>query len=78
MITLYSTHCPKCNVLKAKLDQAGINYFEENDVKKMTKKGFLSAPMLEVDGNVMNFKESMEWIGVVGNSTKCEDCVIGR
>ena len=78
MITLYSTHCPKCNVLKAKLDQAGVNYFEENDVKKMTDKGFLSAPMLEVDGNVMNFKEAVEWVNTIDNGMECKDCAIGR
>lgn len=85
MITLYSTHCPKCNVLKAKLDQAGINYFEENDVKKMTKKGFLSAPMLEVDERVMDFGEAIKWLGehksgtdlgVVG-ANECASCRVG-
>lgn len=62
MITLYSTHCPKCNVLEAKLKQNDIEYTEENDVKKMRKMGFLSAPMLDVDGNVMDFGEAVKWV----------------
>ena len=30
-ITLYSTGCPQCKVLKAKLDQAGIKYNTVSD-----------------------------------------------
>ena len=60
MITLYSTNCPKCKVLEAKLDQAGISYLKETDVKKMTEKGFLSAPMLETDdGKILDFSEAL-------------------
>lgn len=62
-IVLYSTHCPKCNVLKSKLNQKGINYEEVNDIKIMREKGFISAPNLEVDGVVYDFKEAVKWIG---------------
>ena len=33
MPTLYSTGCPKCQVLKKKLDTAGINYTIESDIE---------------------------------------------
>lgn len=62
-VVLYSTHCPKCNVLESKLNQKGINYEEINDVKIMREKGFMSAPNLEVDGVVYDFKEAVKWIG---------------
>jgi predicted DsbA family dithiol-disulfide isomerase len=61
-ITLYSTHCPKCNILTQKLNQANIQYNEINDVEVMLAKGFSSAPMLEVDGTIMNFYEANNWI----------------
>ena len=32
----------------------------------MLEKGFMSAPMLEVDGNVMDFKEGNIWINTYG------------
>lgn len=62
-IVLHSTHCPKCNVLKAKLEQKSIEFKENNDVKLMMQKGFTSAPMLEVDNVVYDFKRAVEWIG---------------
>lgn len=61
-VTLYSTHCPKCKVLELKLKQKNINYEEINDVEIMKAKGFMSAPKLEVDGAVYEFKDAVEWI----------------
>ena len=62
-VVLYSTHCPKCNVLESKLKQKNIVFVENNDVELMVQKGFKAAPVLEVDGVVYNFKEAVEWIG---------------
>ena len=61
-VVLYSTHCSKCEVLAKKLDMKDISYEEVNDVKVMRSKGFLSAPMLEVDGEIMDFKTASDWI----------------
>lgn len=61
-VVLYSTHCPKCKVLEAKLNQKGINYEENNDVELMMQKGFTTVPKLEVDGVVYDFKEAVEWL----------------
>jgi len=62
LIILYSNDCPKCKILKQKLDQKQITYEECNDVELMIKKGFLSMPMLERDGKVMNFNEAIKWV----------------
>lgn len=61
-VTLYSTHCPKCNVLEKKLKTKNIEYEEVNDVEIMKEKGYLAVPVLEVDGMVMNFKMANDWI----------------
>lgn len=63
MVTLYSTHCPKCKVLEMKLALKNIAYEEVNDVKVMQEKGFEFVPKLEVDGVIYDFKEAVEWIG---------------
>ena len=63
MPTLYSTGCPKCQVLKKKLDAAGINYTIESDIEIKKAKGFLQVPILEVDCKYMNFTEANKWIG---------------
>ena len=43
-VVLYSTHCPRCNVLEKKLQQKNISYEEVNDVDIMEEKGYLSVP----------------------------------
>ena len=60
--TLYSTGCPKCQVLKMKMDKLGIEYATVNDIEVMKAKGFNEAPKLEVDGVIMGFKEAADWI----------------
>lgn len=61
-IVLYSTHCPKCGVLEKKLDMAGIEYQFVDDADVMIEKGFMSAPMLEVDGTPMDFMTAIKWV----------------
>lgn len=61
-VKLYSTHCPKCIVLEKKLNQKNISFEEINDIDVMAEKGFMQAPMLEVDGEVMDFKQAHDWI----------------
>ena len=61
-VVLYSTHCPRCNVLEKKLQQKNIQYEEVNDIDIMTEKGYMTAPMLEVDGVIMRFKEACDWV----------------
>ena len=62
-VILYEHGCPRCKVLKAKLDNSGIQYETVNDVKVMKMKGFDEAPKLEVeDGTIMGFKEAVDWI----------------
>ena len=62
MVVLYSTGCPQCNVLKTKLDNKGIEYELVTDEDVMIAKGFMSAPILEVDGEVMPFKQANDWV----------------
>ena len=61
-VVLFSTHCPRCNVLEKKLQQKNISYEEVNDVEIMKEKGYLSVPVLEVDGTSMDFKTANDWI----------------
>ena len=39
IVTLYSNGCPRCNVLKKKLDQKGIAYEVNDDVNDMLALG---------------------------------------
>ena len=61
-VILYSTGCPKCNILKKKLADAKIDYKVIEDVDVILSKGLKDVPWLEVDGNLMNFVDSSKWI----------------
>ena len=61
-IILYEHGCPRCKVLKMKLDQKGIKYVTVNDVEIMKEKGFNEAPKLEINGVIYGFKEAVEWL----------------
>ena len=62
MVILYSTGCPKCQVLKSKLDSKNISYELFDNKDNMIDKGFTNVPILEVDGEIMDFKRAVEWI----------------
>lgn len=61
-VTLYSTHCPRCNIIEKKLKSRNVEYKEVNDVEVMSGKGITMVPMLEVDGNIMDFKSANDWL----------------
>lgn len=61
-IILYSNNCPKCKILKEKLDEKGLTYFTISDVEIMKAKGFKSVPQLEVDGVIMTYLTAINFI----------------
>lgn len=61
-VILYEHGCPNCLRLKRRLDENGIQYEDVTDVELMKSKGFTSAPKLEVDGVIMDFKTAINWV----------------
>lgn len=61
-VILYSTKCPRCNVLERKLSSSNIEFRLVEDEDLMIEKGFVESPMMEVDGEIMNFKKAIEWV----------------
>lgn len=61
-IILYSTGCPKCNVLKSKLNDKRIAYVENSSVETMTELGIAQVPVLSVDGVLLDFKKAVDWV----------------
>lgn len=61
-IILYSTGCPKCSVIKKKLDAKGIEYTENSDVDTMVALGISQVPALSVDGELLSFVEANQWV----------------
>lgn len=75
-VVFYSTHCPKCRVIESKLKAAGIEYTENDNVDEMIELGFRSAPLLKVDGKVMDFMAANKWINEVKEANGCDQCAI--
>ena len=61
-IILYSTHCPRCEVLKQRLDAINIQYTECNDIDEMAAEGILCVPMLSVNGEMFDYVHALKWI----------------
>lgn len=79
-IILYSTHCPKCNVLTNKLNSKKIQYKEVTDIDEMQKLGLMSVPYLSVDGKLLDFAAANKWINGVStdknNNSVCVSCLL--
>ena len=65
-IIFYSTGCPKCKILKQKLDSKSIQYTENNSVEEMLALGIVQVPVLSVDGALMQFPDAVAWINHQG------------
>lgn len=66
MVTLYSTHCPKCMVLEQKLKQKNISFEVVDDTDAVVEYGrehnIKSAPILEIDGEPLDFMKALKFI----------------
>ena len=62
MITLFTIDCPKCKILEKKLSQANVEYEVCKDRETIASKGFDLMPVLDVDGQIMNFGEAVKWV----------------
>lgn len=54
--------CPKCSILKKKLDNKNIKYTEYSDIDVLTSKGIEFTPMFEVDGKMMDYADAIQWV----------------
>ena len=63
MIVLYSTGCPMCGLLKTELEKANIEFTVCADTVIMEDRGMTRVPMLEVNNELYDLNEALEWIG---------------
>lgn len=64
-IVLYSTGCPKCVILEKKLGMKNVPFTVCSDVDVMQERGFMTLPMLEVDGKILDFGEAVRWVNTL-------------
>ena len=61
-LIMYSTGCPKCRVLKTKLDTSGLPFTVNDDIDEMMALGFRSVPVLSVDGEFYTYADAVRWV----------------
>lgn len=61
-LVLYSTGCPKCTVLKKKLESKNIEFEENNSVDEMMTLGISTVPILKLDSTMMDFATAVKWV----------------
>ena len=64
-ITVYiSEQCPKCNVLKIKLNNKGIKYQEKMASKEdiLKTKNIMSLPILRLGDEYLDFTQANKWV----------------
>lgn len=63
---LYSNGCPQCEVLKNELDGKQLVYEIISDMEEIIKvaseNGVRSMPILEVDGEIMDYGKALEYV----------------
>ena len=64
MVKIYTTDtCPRCKVLKTKMDAKRIPYESITDVDEIQRLGIMSVPYMQVDdGKLMDFATANAWI----------------
>lgn len=69
---MLTTHCPKCEILKKKMDAKGLDYEEIDDVEKIKEYGVDAVPVLiltEVEGRTgttkLNYREAVQFINEI-------------
>lgn len=63
MIVYSNSSCPKCKVLKMKMDKANLAYDVNENVEEMQELGIKSLPYLQLDdGTLLDFGEAIKYI----------------
>ena len=62
MILYSSSTCPKCKVLKMKLDKAQIPYEVNENIEEMKELGIKSLPMLKLSDKLLDFMAALAFV----------------
>jgi len=78
MVKIYTTDtCPRCKVLKVKMDAKGIPYESITDVDEIQRLGIMSVPYMQIDdGELMDFATANAWINEQADTSECANCNI--
>lgn len=62
-IKLYSLPtCGRCKILKQKMNEKEMSFIEIDNEQELESENIYTVPVLEVDGQRMNFTDANQWI----------------
>lgn len=61
-IIMYSTGCPNCKRLEARLKKSGLKYEVCQDLEVLKEKNFSIIPVLEIDGETLTYRPAVTWV----------------
>ena len=61
-VTLYTTHCPRCEVLENKLKQKDIGFNVSEEFDRVVERGYRTAPVLQVGDDFLDFGLAIKWV----------------
>lgn len=68
MNILYATNCPKCKIIKGRLEYLNIKYKlvdNVDDIKKFNNDNNLKGvPILLIDDHILDFNEAMKYLNI--------------
>lgn len=70
-VTLYTIHCPACNILEKKMQKKNISFTVIDDVNILREKGLdkFSFPLLQINNEpIMKLKEANIWVENYGGN----------
>ena len=61
-IIFYTTNCPKCKVLKTKMDKVKLSYEICEDVQRMLELNIQTTPALQINDSILDFGQAIKWL----------------
>ena len=66
MTVFSSSTCPKCKVLKMKLDKAGVDYQANENIEDAMALGIKTLPYIQLDdGTLLDFGEAVKYLKIL-------------
>lgn len=63
MVIIYTTDtCPRCKILKKKLESKEIPFSEIQDINELLKLNIDEVPIMKVDEKLYTFGDAVDWV----------------
>lgn len=63
MVIIYTTDtCPRCKILKKKLESKEIPFAEIQDIDELLKLNIDEVPIMKVDEKLYTFGDAVDWV----------------